>query len=192
MLSVRMNWYDRAFFLFKFLQSPRTVGSITPSSQFLAEKMLEPIDWSTTRSIVELGAGTGIFTRLLNKYKHPDCVGMVFEYDQALRTKLQHDYPDLHCFSNAKDIKDALNELNISEVDCIISGLPFNNFEQDLRDKILEGVLRSLKPGGLFITFQYSLQMKKQLATQFDKVNISFVPLNIPPAFVYTCRKAAE
>jgi phospholipid N-methyltransferase len=190
MLSLRMSWYDRAFFLFKFLQSPRTVGSITPSSQFLAEKMLAPIDWSTTRSVIELGAGTGIFTRFINEYKHPDCVGMVFECEPALREHLQQTYPALHTFANATDIRQALVDMKLPEVDCIVSGLPFTNFEQELRDKILAEVMRSLKPGGLFVTFQYSLQMRKQLLRHFDTVDISFVPLNIPPAFVYTCRKA--
>jgi phospholipid N-methyltransferase len=192
MLSLRMNWTDRAFFLYKFLQSPRTVGSITPSSKFLAEKMLAPIDWDNTRSVIELGAGTGIFTRFINEYKHPDCVGLVFECEPALRNQLQEAYPALHTFSNATEIKQALVDMNISQVDCIVSGLPFNNFDQELRDKILSEVMRALKPGGLFITFQYSLQMRKQLLHHFDAVDISFVPLNLPPAFVYTCRKAVR
>jgi phospholipid N-methyltransferase len=31
--------------------------------------------------------------------------------------------------------------------------------------------------------------MKNMLKQHFRHVNICFVPLNIPPAFVYTCKK---
>lgn len=40
-----------------------------------------------------------------------------------------------------------------------------------------------------FVAFQYSLQMKNMLNNYFDKVTIDFVPLNMPPAFVYYCEK---
>jgi phospholipid N-methyltransferase len=82
-----------------------------------------------------------------------------------------------------------VRQLGLYQVDCILSGLPFTNFSQSLRDRILDGVLEALKPGGLFIAFQYSPHMKNQLSRRFAKVELSFVPLNIPPAFVYYCHK---
>ena len=81
-----------------------------------------------------------------------------------------------------------LNE-KIEQIDCILSGLPFFNFSQLIRDKLIEQIIMSLKPGGLFIAFQYSQQMKKQLSQHFDIEEILFVPMNVPPAFVYICRK---
>jgi phospholipid N-methyltransferase len=79
---------------------------------------------------------------------------------------------------------------NIQQLDCILSGLPFFNFSQNLRDHLMDEIYQSLKPNGLFIAFQYSMQMKKQFAQYFAIEKIDFVPLNIPPAFVYVCRKA--
>lgn len=46
-----------------------------------------------------------------------------------------------------------VSEAGIHEVDCILSGLPFANFPQTLRDDILEGVVDTLKPGGVFVGF---------------------------------------
>jgi len=83
----------------------------------------------------------------------------------------------------------ARSGIEAGQVDVIISGLPFAVLPQSLRDEILTGVYRALKPNGIFVTFQYSLQMKKQLVKLFDSVDLSFVPLNIPPAFVYRCQK---
>ena len=78
---------------------------------------------------------------------------------------------------------------NIDRLDCILSGLPFFNFPQEVRDQLVDQVYRALRPGGVFIAFQYSRQMKRQLGELFEIEQIAFVPLNLPPAFVYVCRK---
>jgi len=44
--------------------------------------MIKPIDWENTRSIVELGAGTGVFTRYVHELKHPHCKAVIFERDR--------------------------------------------------------------------------------------------------------------
>lgn len=181
----------KLLFLYKFLTSPRSVGSITPSSRFLAHAMVKPIDFSKTKAIAELGAGTGIFTKYLHQYRKNDCKVVVFERDDQLRHRLEAAYPELHYHNNAADIYQVMHALNIEGFDYILSGLPFANFSQELRDKIMDGVEKSLKPDGLFIAFQYSHQMKRQLAERFEQIHIDFVPLNIPPAFVYRCKKQA-
>ena len=66
---------DKVIFLYKFIKSPKSIGSITPSSTFLAQAMIKPINWNDARAIVELGAGTGIFTRYIQQLKHPYCKG---------------------------------------------------------------------------------------------------------------------
>jgi phospholipid N-methyltransferase len=82
-----------------------------------------------------------------------------------------------------------LDEIGIKKVDYVISSLPFANFSSELRSRFLELIYETLKPGGSFIAYQYSRQMKPQLQKTFSQVEISLVPFNIPPAFVYTCRK---
>jgi phospholipid N-methyltransferase len=180
---------EKLLFLYKFLRSPKSVGSITPSSNFLARAMVKPIDWDKTTAIAELGAGTGIFTRYLHQYKRNDCKVVVFEKDDNMRFRLQNMYPELYYHNNASEIYHVMQQHDIEGFDYILSGLPFANFPQELRDSIMNGVEKSLKPGGLFIAFQYSHQMKRQLSQRFEQVDIHFVPFNIPPAFVYCCRK---
>jgi phospholipid N-methyltransferase len=187
--GLKRSVFEKANFLYKFIQSPKRIGSITPSSDFLAQAMIYPIDWNNTRSIVELGAGTGIFTRYIQQLKHPKCQGIVFEQDKEMAMYLQNLYPGLHYHSRAEELYPVLQQHGLSKVDCILSGLPFMNFPQAIRERILNGVAHSLKPGGLFIQFQYSLQMKHQLSKRFTKVDVRFVPLNVPPAFVYYCYK---
>ena len=71
----------------------------------------------------------------------------------------------------------------------MISGLPFANMEEDLRRRIIENVHGSLKRDGIFVMFQYSLQMKNLLRKYFSSVETNFFLLNFPPAFVYLCKK---
>ncbi|MBA4495763.1 class I SAM-dependent methyltransferase [Paenactinomyces guangxiensis] len=180
---------DTIRFFYTFIRSPHQVGSIIPSSKFLANAMFKKVRWGEVSTIAELGAGTGVFTRHIYENKREGSIAIIFEQDCKLRQYLKKKYPGLCYYSNARDLKQTLVKLGISHVDLIICSLPFAIFPQSLRDEILEGVFQTLKPGGFFIAFQYSLQMKNQLTEIFSSVDLSVVPLNIPPAIVYTCAK---
>ena len=91
--------------------------------------------------------------------------------------------------SFAENLSNTLQKINFPPLDCVISGLPFANMEENLRRQIIENVYYSLKPGGFFVMFQYSLQMKHMLNEYFSSVKTDFFLLNFPPAFVYFCRK---
>lgn len=185
MRLARLN--ERLTFFSKFVQSPRQVGSIAPSSRFLAARMLMPLDWDRVSVLVELGAGTGALTKYIYRWKRPDCKLFVFEKDQQMRESIQHSYPGTVCLDDAINLKGELSHrLRGTEApDTIVSGLPFALFEKGTRESIIEQAAYLLKPGGIFIAFQYSLQMKRLLISRFSRVDISFVSLNIPPAFVW-------
>lgn len=178
---------ERAKFIHKFVQSPRTIGSITPSSRFLAHAMLNPIPWEQTKTVVELGAGTGVFTRELSKRVPFSTKTLVFEQDDDLRTDLEKKIPEFIYLKKAEGLQQALQRYQIQNVDAIISGLPFTIFPRPLTHNILDQVQNSLAPDGFFIAFQYSLQLRRELKKRFRTVKISFVPWNLPPTFVYIC-----
>lgn len=188
-LQPQLRVMETFMFFYKFLQSPGQIGSIAPSSTALAKKMMEPIDWDKTASIVELGAGTGVFTRWIQQYKRSGCKFIAFEKELEMRQRLVEEFPHLPFYEDANELSIVLSRLGIGQADCIVSGLPFANFSQEQRDRLVGEIYTSLQPGGLFIAFQYSLQMKKQLEATFADVSIKMVPFNLPPAFVYVCRK---
>jgi phospholipid N-methyltransferase len=152
---------------------------------------MRPIDWEHQYVIVELGAGTGALTRYIHRLKKADSHALIFEKDAQMRNRLKMAYPDLLFASDARHLSRELSNHNLGQADCILSGLPFANFSPLLRSRILREVRRSLRPNGLFITFQYTLQMKPHLEQQFRSVEIVFTPWNIPPAFIYICRNHA-
>ena len=61
-LSPRKPLSEALLFASNFLRHPNMLGSIIPSSRFLVDLVLEPIDWGRARVIVEYGPGIGTFT----------------------------------------------------------------------------------------------------------------------------------
>ncbi len=179
---------NRLHFFSRFISSPRKIGSITPSSRFLVNALLNPVPWDQTNTIIELGAGTGVVTQQILQQKKPSCQVITFESDPQLNQFLKQKFPSLlHCL-DAREMTEQMNQVGVQQVDCVISCLPFNNFPQWLRQEILQEIKSILAPNGLFIAYQYSLQMKSMLKANFQQVEIRFVPLNVPPSFIYICR----
>jgi phospholipid N-methyltransferase len=181
-----MNKID---FLQGFLRSPLEVGSIIPSSKFMVRKVVDHVIQANPKTIVELGAGTGVFTRELNKSCGPNRLLIVFEKDQKMRMQLNKEFPHLSIYSDALSLPDILDNHGIHQVDCIVCGLPFSLFPRSKTELIFEKIHSQLKSNGCFIMYQYSTQMKKRLTKLFDQVSTQLVLLNIPPTFVYFCKK---
>ncbi|WP_379155564.1 class I SAM-dependent methyltransferase [Paenibacillus sp. sgz5001063] len=184
-----MGFKESYLFLRSFIQNPKRVGSVTPSSRFLARSMVNQAPWHEIKAVAELGSGTGAITRLFNAKITNTTKVLLFEMDKTMSNNLKMRYPNFSCHRNAAYLVETMNNSNIHQLDCIFSGLPFYNFEPELRNTLVKQIYESLKPGGLFIAFQYSLQMKKQLTEYFNIDTIKYVPLNFPPAFVYVCRR---
>lgn len=188
-MNMTVSTWQKCLFLFKFIRFPKQIGSVTPSSKALGKKMVSPIPWDAVHHVAELGAGTGAVTQFIHEAGHPGTKVFLFEKDSALLNRLKEQYPEYCCFADAVQLEATIRSQGVEQLDCVIGGLPFANFPQKIRDEIMEQVVRTLKPGGWFVAFQYSLQMKKHLERHFHIVDIHFVIGNLPPAFIYVCRK---
>jgi len=91
--------------------------------------------------------------------------------------------------SCASSIRTILDDLDIEEVDHIVSSLPLALIEDEIVKRILESVRSNLREGGRFLQFQYSLSNYAELKPIFKKVKLDFTFRNMPPAFVYECTK---
>jgi len=182
-------------FLQQFWKEKKMVGSMTPSSRFLAAKMLENIDFSTSRVIVELGPGTGVFTEKIIEKLHPDARLIVFELNDLFFAALSKKITDprvILVHDSAEKISEHLSLNGLHNADAVISSLPLANFPEELKDHILVSAYNCLDDGGKYVQFQYSLLSKKNLEKIFGKVAVAFTPFNFPPAFVYTCVREAN
>ncbi len=179
-------------FIQQYWREKKMVGAISPSSPFLAEKMLEHIDFKNSTVLVEIGPGTGVFTKRIIEKMNSETTLLVFELNKEFYDALQLEISDQRVIfinDSAEKLESYLIEYSFSKVDYIISSLPLSNFPQRITLKLLRTFQRALIAHGKFIQFQYSLKQKRELEHVFSKVSISFTPLNIPPAFVYTCTR---
>ena len=179
-------------FIKEFWKDKKMIGSMVPSSKYLAAKMLDHIPFKNTKLIIELGPGTGIFTEKIIQKLDVTTQLIVLELNsefyQELKAKICH--TNVHIKEASADkIGEIMLELGFEKADIIISSLPLANFSAKLRNSILEVVKESLNENGSFIQFQYSLNAYKNLKQLFPVVKLNFTALNFPPAFVYTCSK---
>lgn len=178
---------DQMLFIKKFVAEPRVIGSITPSSAHLADSMLLNAKWQEIKAVAELGAGTGVMTRAILERMAKDCELMVFEIDDDLRRNLTEE-TSLEIYSDARSLPDVMRSRGIEKAQLIVSSLPYAVLPREVTKSVMEGVARSLADDGSFVAFQYSLHMKGAFEKIFGSVDIRFVMMNIPPAFVYECR----
>ena len=190
-MKVDKNLKDQMLFIKKFVTEPRTIGSVTPSSPQLVDSMLQNADWGKIGAIAELGAGTGVMTRAIIERKAKDSDLLVFEIEEELRKNLENE-TRLEIYADACSLPEVMKSRGIKRADLIVSSLPFTVLPREVTAAVMDGVTKSLAPDGSFVAFQYSLHMKGTLEKLFEKVDVRFVMMNIPPAFVYECRGVKE
>ena len=180
-------------FLKQFFKDKKMVGAVTPSTRFLCNKMLENIDFSTAKLIIELGPGTGVFTDVIIERMREDATLIVFELNDIFYNGLNDriNDPRVHIVhDSAEFIEKYMHQFAEGlKADVVISSLPLMVFPENLRKNVVDASFNALHKHGKYIQFQYSLQSKKLLEGKYDKVGITFTVKNFPPAFVYTCIK---
>lgn len=186
------DFSERLIFLAAFLKDPKEVGSITPSSRFLSESMLRHVNFRKARYIVEYGAGTGILTKEILLHARPDATILCFETNKKLYRYLGRHIKDSRLIlinDSAQNIVYYLKKYNIPGIDYVLSSLPFGMLSKKEKEKILDATKSALSRSGSFILYRYTLNFKESLKYYFKRISRVFVPLNLPPTFVYVCQK---
>lgn len=185
-MSKKFNFFKEA------VKNYKTSGTIVPSSRFLANKMLEDIDFCKAKVIVELGPGNGAITRHILEKLAPQTTLVCFEINDAFYEELQNiEHSQLVVLKkSAEKVVEVLQQLGFNNADYIISSLPLTIIPKEISNSILQASYKVLKESGLFLQYQYSLTYYKKLKTVFgENITLNFEPLNFPPAFVYKCAK---
>ncbi|MBU6426839.1 methyltransferase domain-containing protein [Patescibacteria group bacterium] len=178
-------------FLKASLENFWTIGSVVPSSSYLAKKMAMPIASKPKMVVVELGAGTGAVTRCLLKVLPSDARLFSLELNATLADRLSRDISDKRLeliVENACNLESVLKEREVSKADYIISGLPLGSIQEDGRQEIYRNIHACLEPGGLYIQFQYFMANFIEIKKHFKVCKVAFEWRNFPPAFIYSCR----
>ena len=137
------------------------IGAIAPSSKYLAYKMISEIDFEKAKCVIEYGPGTGAFTEKILSRVNNDTIVILLEINKEFFDGLKRLYGNKNNViilnDSAENIDMILRKYSISEVDYIISGIPFASLPKNVSRRILRKTSDLLKHRGMFITFQYSL-----------------------------------
>ena len=177
-------------FFSTFLKSPKKIGSVTPSSRFLVKALLKNIDFKNSKCIAEYGPGTGCITLEILKKARKDAKILCFETNKKFCSYLNKSINDKRLIiinDSAENISKHLNKRGITKVDFVVSALPFSVLPDKEKLAIIKETRNTLKKNGKFVVYQYLNNFKKYLHIYFSDISIKFVPLNMPPAFVYVC-----
>lgn len=176
----------------RFLARPLQVAYVLPSSKALINRVLEHIDFSGPRTLVEFGGGEGCYTRELAKRLGPDSRILVFELDPQLAEHLRQQFRDdprvMIYQSDAAHFRDELKKLGLSHADYVISGIPFSYIEPRKKREILHAVHEGLSPDGQFLVYQVTMELKGH-GRMFAACEVEYFLANIPPMFVLAFHK---
>ncbi len=173
-------------FIKEFFKSFKNIGSIIPSSQALSQEIMKNINFKDSNVIVELGAGTGVFTDHLIKNRNKKTLLIIFENNQNFYNFLKEKYKNTENLvlldSCASTLNEILTMLHINKIDYIISGLPFLSIPTQKRNDILKAIYTS--PAKKIVLFQYTLKLSHLMNKFFQLISKKRVYLNFPPAYV--------
>ncbi|MBM3888212.1 MAG: methyltransferase domain-containing protein [Verrucomicrobia bacterium] len=192
---------DRILFLKNFVRRFPHTGAITASSRFLARAITDHVrPGHGPVKILEVGAGTGAFTRELVKLLRPGDQLVIYEinrdFAEVLRRRFGH-HPQVQIVNRPIETIERKPAF-----DFIVAGVPLNNFPPELVREILETLRGVAKPGATASFFEYAffrrllkpflsraerdrLQRVAAVVAEFLRrhhIRSRFVLFNIPPA----------
>ena len=191
-------------FAVEALANYKTTGAVAPSSRYLARAMLAPLALRPGCAVVELGAGTGVMTRALLDILPADGALFAFEINIRFYEYLKKEFSDKRLVllkTPAENLKKELHKHGYQHVDAVVSSLALGFFSDPERRALLESFVPLMDDNSVYTQYQYiqGLELKNGrfrryniqslLRQYFYSVQCNTVWRNIPPAFVFACRK---
>lgn len=176
---------DALLFAKNFFRNPLRNASIMPSSSFASVAMLKNLDFSSIHTILELGPGTGVFTKEIIKRSAPFTKIILIELEETYVKRLRRKFGAKVIVENANAnlLEDILKKHNVSKLDLLISGLPF--LEEAVNDHLLASIKKQTDNGTIFRFFTYLPPVMKRVYKNLPIRKIAFVLRNVPPLWIY-------
>ncbi|WP_188063796.1 class I SAM-dependent methyltransferase [Sphingobium sp. KCTC 72723] len=175
-------------FLAAWVKKPRQTASVVPSSRYLARLMVAQVDPADGR-VLELGGGTGVFTRAILQTGLPPEKLEVVEINPAFARGLRRHFPHVSVLETPAQIVSTATAGEPGEYQTVVSGLPLLAMDRHMHMDILSESFRMLQPGGSFVQFTYSMRppVSREVidALDLDVVRAGQTVRNFPPATVF-------
>jgi phospholipid N-methyltransferase len=177
-----------------YLKHPLQLGALLPSGPALSKLMVKHIDPNTSGYVLELGSGTGSFTKVLIQRGIPEEKLILIEQAPEFADLLHSKFPKATVvLGDATHSVEILKSLGINQCHEIVSGVPLNAMDIELRKSICAEGFKVLKQGGSFVQVSYlprcSIPSDTILSSNARKLFCGMTLLNLPPAFVWRAQK---
>ncbi len=184
---------DELKFFKGWIDKPKSVGSITPTSSFAARRMASVINADSGLPVLELGPGTGVITKaiLARGVKPQDLYSI--EYSPDFVTHLRQLFPEVNVIQgDAFNLDKTLGDKAGMTFDSIVSGVPLLNFPIEQRIHYVEDLLNRIPPGRPIMQLTYGPFSPVPPGRGNYKVeHFDFVLRNIPPTQLWVYRRPA-
>jgi len=183
---------DEIRFLKGWIDRPKAVGSLVPTSSVTARRMASVVDPSSPLPVLEVGPGTGVITRaILDRGIRPDRLVAV-EYSADFARHLRRAFPGVTVIEgDAFDLGRTLGVLAGQRFDCVVSGVPLLNFPVPRRVAYVESLLDRIPIGRPVVQLTYGPRSPVPPGHgDYTVEHFDFVIRNIPPTQLWIYRRA--
>lgn len=184
--------FDEELRFFKgWIDKPRAVGSIIPTSSVTARKMATVVNPDSGLPVLELGPGTGVITKAILETGLAPSNLWCIEYSQDFVEHLRRDYPGVNIVQgDAFNLDETLGDKRDMTFDSIVSGVPLLNFPVPQRVAYVEDLLDRIPVGRPIVQLTYGPKspvppgMGNYTVEHFD-----FIIRNLPPTQLWIYRR---
>nr|WP_295462710.1 class I SAM-dependent methyltransferase [Mesorhizobium sp.] len=191
--TIGQRFDDELKFFRGWMDKPRAVGSIVPTSNVTARKMASVVNPDSGLPVLELGPGTGVITRaILARGVKPQNLWSI-EYSADFIEHLRSKMPGVNFINgDAFDLDATLPEKGMV-FDSVVSGVPLLNFPVEQRVRYIEDLLGRIPPGRPIVQLTYGpLSPVPPRRGNYTVEHFDFVVRNIPPTQLWIYRRGAR
>jgi phospholipid N-methyltransferase len=148
-------------FVGEFLRTYHTTGAVLPSGAALARALTRYVQpGERPLAILEVGPGSGAVTAQLVRRMGPedrlDLVELNERFVACLRERFEREEPFRRVAEQTEIFHRSVEEMaDRGPYDCVISGLPLNNFEGETVERLIQAMMHLVRPGGTLSFFEY-------------------------------------
>jgi phospholipid N-methyltransferase len=193
-MSANTTCSDFVQFFRSWVSNPLRVSAIAPSGERLARLMTMEVE-ALDGPVLELGPGTGVFTRALLARGIRECDLTLIEFGAEFAGALSARFPEARVVQmDASEIGQA-GLFDGKSVNAVVSGLPLLSIPPAKVAAILSAAFSVLRPGGAFYQFTYGprcpVSRSIMDALDLEATRIGGTVRNLPPASVYRILRKA-
>lgn len=189
--SLARRFDDELRFLKGWIDKPKAVGAIVPTSGVTARKMASVVNPHSGLPVLELGPGTGVITKaILQAGVKPESLWTI-EYSSDFVDHLREHYPQVNVIQgDAFALDKTLGDQKDTVFDSVVSGVPLLNFPVAQRVAYIEDLLDRIPVGRPIVQLTYGPKSPVPAGKgNYTVEHFDFIIRNIPPTQLWIYRR---